>query len=218
MMGSRYALATLFSLAVAVGQETNASLTGTVVDPAGAVIPNTRVLLSGQMSSETRTNQLGEFAIRGLPLGSYVLRLKSPGFRTRSRRVSLQGGQHLSLGLIALQIGPVACEGEWIHGQVTQERVGEEAPPRLYGIVQGAFSLSNVFVVVRKAGTSEVVATKRADELGEFEFRDLPLGDYSVDVSHDGRTHLATERLSLQQGFDVELTTGWGTGLCVTAR
>jgi len=217
-MRLRCACLVLFSLATAAGQEANASLTGAVVDPTGAVIPNARVALSGPINSETLTNKQGEFAVRGLRPGSYTLKLKSPGFRTRSRRVSLQEGQTMSLGLIALQIGPVACEGEWIPGQVTQERVGEDAPPRLYGLVQGAFSLSNVLIVVRKAGTAEVIATKRADELGEFEFPDLPPGDYAVDVSHNGRTHLGTERLSLQQGFEVELTTGWGTGLCVTAR
>ena len=216
-MGSRYALAAVFSLAVAAGQEGNASLTGTVVDAAGAVIPNARVLLSGQTSSETRTNQLGEFAIRGLPQGPYMLRLRSPGFRTRSRRVSVQEGQTMSLGLIALQIGPVACDGEWIPGKVTQERVGEETPPRLYGLVQGAYNISNVEVVARRAGTAEIMAVTRVDQ-GDFEFPDLPPGDYAVDISHDGRTHLAVERLSLQQGFDVELTTGWGTGFCVTAR
>jgi hypothetical protein len=216
-MRLRFACLVLFTVATAAGQEANASLTGTVVDPTGAVIPNARVVLSGPISSETRTNKQGEFAMRGLRLAPYTLKLKSPGFRTRSRRVSLQEGQAMSLGLMALQIGPVACDGEWIPGQVTQERVGENTPPRFYGLVQGAYNISNVVVVARRAGTAEIIGVMRADQ-GEFEFPDLPPGDYAVDISHNGRTHLATEHLSLQDGFDVELTTGWGTGDCITGR
>jgi hypothetical protein len=214
----RCACLVLFAVVTAAGQEVNASLTGTVVDPTGAVIPNARVVLSGLIDSETRTNKQGEFAIRGLRPGSYTLKLKSPGFRTRSRRVSLQEGQTKSLGMISLEIGPVACDGEWIPGQVTQERIAEDAAPRLSGFVQGVYNVPNVFVVVRKAGTSEVMAVAHADEGGEFEFPSLSPGTYEVEVSHNGTTHLGARSLSLRKGFEVELTMGWGTGNCITAR
>lgn len=68
----------------------------------------------------------------------------------------------------------------------------------MYGLVQGAYNISNVVVIARRARTAEIIAVTRADQ-GEFEFPDLPPGDYAVDVSHNGRTHLATERLSLER-------------------
>lgn len=216
-MGLRWMCVLVLGIAGAVAQEGTESITGTVVDPTGAVIPNTRILVSGITSLEARTDAAGEFTVRGLGPGSYLLKLKSPGFRTRSRQVSLQRGQTVSLGSIELRFGPIACDGEWIPGQVTEEQIDQDTAPRLSGLVQGAYNMTKVFIVLYKAGTSEVMAVTRADG-GEFEFPDLPPGPYKVEVSHNGRTHLAIRNLMLKRGFDAELVTGWGTGLCVEAR
>jgi len=58
------------------------SVTGTVSDPTGAVVPGAMVLLtnaSGQRAS-TETNGMGQFLIRSFPVGEALLVVRSPGF------------------------------------------------------------------------------------------------------------------------------------------
>ena len=58
------------------GQDTNASLGGTVQDPNGAAIPNAKVTVTNlgtTLSVSTTTNSNGNFTVRELPVGTYKL-------------------------------------------------------------------------------------------------------------------------------------------------
>lgn len=78
-------LACLGLAAAASGQSTTASLLGVVRDSTGAVVPNAQVTAINAQTALTRTvttDATGAYLITDLPVGTYRLRVVSPGFRT----------------------------------------------------------------------------------------------------------------------------------------
>jgi len=70
------------------------ALTGTVVDPLGAVLPNARVTLvqpARQARYEISTDRTGQFEFQGLPSGDYQLEASTPGFQTYKESLSIAG-------------------------------------------------------------------------------------------------------------------------------
>lgn len=68
---------------VAWGQVTTGTLVGIVHDPAGAVVTNAPVEAVNEATGVTyegKSNDSGEYRISNLPLGSYSLKVVSPGF------------------------------------------------------------------------------------------------------------------------------------------
>jgi hypothetical protein len=81
----RFLVVGLFALsaAVAFAQDT-ATLTGTIRDNTGAVIPNASVTLKNSATGivhELKTNSSGEYVAAALPPGQYNLSVSVPGFR-----------------------------------------------------------------------------------------------------------------------------------------
>jgi Carboxypeptidase regulatory-like domain len=67
------------------GQQTTASITGTVEDAAGAALNDTTVTARDTArgtSSTTKTTQGGAFNFNNLPIGTYELKAEAPGFDT----------------------------------------------------------------------------------------------------------------------------------------
>ncbi len=86
----------LFTSCALHGQGTTASLSGTVTDPSGAVIPNAIVTLKNQDSGDTRpgkSNGSGDFTFSAVPVGTYEIDITSQGFAQFR-----QGGIHLDPG------------------------------------------------------------------------------------------------------------------------
>lgn len=97
--------AALLALAAAIAQ-TFGSLSGTVVDPLGAVLPNARVVLvqpARQARYEIRTDRSGQYEFPGLTAGEYQLEADTPGFQTYRATVTI-AGQAIQRP-IALRIG-----------------------------------------------------------------------------------------------------------------
>jgi hypothetical protein len=205
-------------VSVARGQGAAASITGTAVDPSGAALPHAKLALFGQEQRETRTDENGSFVLTDLTPGPYTLKLSSAGFQTIWMHVNLAMGETRPLGSIGLKLAPIACDGEWITAHVNQAQIAETGNPKLAGWVEGAFSLHGVSVILRKTEKSRIVAQTPTDADGWFHFSDVPAGDYRLEVSYRGKTHLGADRLNLRQGFDVEVYTGWGSGFCIPAR
>ena len=69
-------------------QELTATLTGTVTDPSGAVIPNTQVIISQNEGNSAprsvRTDTRGNYTATNLPAGDYTITFTSNGFKTYS--------------------------------------------------------------------------------------------------------------------------------------
>jgi hypothetical protein len=59
-------------------------LSGTVIDPAGAAVPNAQIVLKNQntgLTREIKTNNQGYWEARVLPTGPYEVTIESNGFQ-----------------------------------------------------------------------------------------------------------------------------------------
>jgi len=91
--------------AVAVAQ-----LSGQVVDPSGAAVPNAEVRATQtatQFSRSVLTDTQGRYTLPNLPVGPYQLQVKAQSFKTYTQTgINLQVGNNVALN-VALQVGQV---------------------------------------------------------------------------------------------------------------
>ena len=99
----------LFSLALLVtgslAQGTSGSLTGTVTDPTGAVIPDAAVQLVNPVSGYERTTQTdatGTFHFYNIPFNPYRVVLQKSGFSASSRSIDITSGVPVQ---VSIQLG-----------------------------------------------------------------------------------------------------------------
>jgi hypothetical protein len=89
-------------------QVVGGTISGTVSDPSGAVIPNAVVIVRNQDTGTQRTlttNTTGSYSAPSIPVGTYKVTVIVPGFEPYDReRISLNVGQSLFLP-ITLNIG-----------------------------------------------------------------------------------------------------------------
>jgi len=92
-------------------QNISATLTGTVQDQAGAVIPGADIKLTNQatgVSVQSATNDVGIFVFSSVLPGTYTLEVGMPGFRTLTMRdIVVTANERRSVGNITLEIGEV---------------------------------------------------------------------------------------------------------------
>lgn len=108
-------LRTLFTVLVAAAcgyaQMTNGSISGTLVDGQGAVIPQAKITLKNTQRDLTQTQSTdtaGNFVFPSLPPGTYELTFTATGFKTLERKdVVVLVNQRLTLGEISLALGQV---------------------------------------------------------------------------------------------------------------
>ena len=97
-----------FSLA----QQLTGTLSGTVVDSAGAVVPNAKVTMKNAASGDVRTtvsNGSGYFAVTAVQPGSYTVSIEAQGFKTWSRtEIGFAQGDNHTLSNIKLEVGNVS--------------------------------------------------------------------------------------------------------------
>lgn len=88
------------------------SITGSVTDPSGQMIPGATVTVTSQATRDTRTattNELGAFNVVAIPAGVYDVKIESSGFKSNIRRgLVLSANQRLVLGDITLEVGAVS--------------------------------------------------------------------------------------------------------------
>lgn len=116
-MGRRLAslvVATIFALIlipVGSAQTANATLTGTVQDSQGALVPQVSITVTEIATHQVRqstSGSAGEYTISNLPIGTYKLEASSSGFKTAVyQNITLQVGQTAQLN-IALELGAVS--------------------------------------------------------------------------------------------------------------
>jgi hypothetical protein len=94
-----------------LAQSPEATITGFVRDPSGAVVVGAKVsAVNTALGSTTvsETNEAGLYSLRRLPIGSYSLTLEKTGFGTQGRKgLQLTTGQVLGLDFV-LEVGSVA--------------------------------------------------------------------------------------------------------------
>src|ERR1035437_6095149 len=98
-------------LASAFGQETRATLSGTITDPSGAAVAGASLqFLNVQtgVESKTESSSAGQYRFLFVNPGTYKLTVAVPGFRTMIRDgILLETGQAATLD-VALQLGTQA--------------------------------------------------------------------------------------------------------------
>src|SRR5262245_29221314 len=105
------------SLAVSVGrsQSTFGSITGTVTDPASALVPDAEVEVINEGTGATRrvtTGAAGVFNVPNLDLGTYRVRVTGTGFNTYERAgLNLTANQIINLD-IQLTLGATTTRVE----------------------------------------------------------------------------------------------------------
>ena len=76
---------------VAYGQGiTTGTITGTVVDPSGAAIPNARIVATSDSQGtqrETTSGSTGEFSLNSVPIGQYTITISAAGVRSSDREL-----------------------------------------------------------------------------------------------------------------------------------
>src|ERR1700722_14523009 len=105
-------LAALFSIST-WAQTQLATVSGTITDPSGAVVPGVRITIASQGTGLKRsalTDTAGEYRFAGLPTGTYSLRLEKPGFQPQIR-----GGVELT------SAAAITINSQLVIGDLSQE-------------------------------------------------------------------------------------------------
>jgi TonB family protein len=103
--------AALLAVAVAaagfsVSAQTFSTVSGSVIDPQGALLPGVRIVLTNTQTDaryEVRTSRTGQFEFVGIPDGSFTLAAAQPGFQTYEERLTV-AGRNLQRS-VALKLG-----------------------------------------------------------------------------------------------------------------
>jgi hypothetical protein len=115
----RFASAFVFLVGLAFAQTDRATLTGTITDPSGGVVPGAAVSIRAaatQAEHSTITNSAGVYTIDFLPIGEYTGTIRAKGFETlQIESFNLQVGQtrtlngHMVVGAVATEVSVAAA-------------------------------------------------------------------------------------------------------------
>ncbi len=109
-------------------QNVTGTISGTVADPQGQVVPGATVSVVNEATGDTRTatsGTTGNFQITNLLPGTYTVRIEMAGFRPMERtRNVLSASERLSLGVLTLQVGSIG-EAVTVEASGTYVNVGE---------------------------------------------------------------------------------------------
>jgi hypothetical protein len=113
-----------------------ASITGAVVDPAGAPLAETRITVvhvARSQTFETSSDARGQFRLPFLPVGTFRVTVLHEGFRSVTRELDLAVGQSVDLP-VTLALGgleeSVAVVGNIEAVELTRTAVAERVTPR----------------------------------------------------------------------------------------
>src|SRR5262245_34639289 len=101
----------LFVIAV-YGQTTTGTISGTVADPGGAVVPGASVHVTEEAKKftlEAITDETGRFVFAQVPPGTYTITVEIPGFKRFERRnVAFSANDRLTLGTLNIEVGQLS--------------------------------------------------------------------------------------------------------------
>ena len=126
----RLILAALFALAVSIGcvAQTTGSVTGTITDPNGAVVPGAQVTITNQstrLEQSATTNDAGGFSFVALQPGAYMVTVVANGFkRTQVPNIVVEVSKPTQLS-IPLAVG---LQGETVTVTSAQDVVNTSSP------------------------------------------------------------------------------------------
>jgi hypothetical protein len=132
-------LSALLITVSAFGQSTSGSISGTVLDSAGAIIQDATVNVVNQATNSTRTvksNNSGVFVVAQLPPGKYDITVEKTGFKKFVKTdVTLSAIEQLNAGDFTLEVGQVS-EAVTVIADASQIQIQRESGERS-GVVTG---------------------------------------------------------------------------------
>ena len=117
---------------LAWSQSITGTLTGTVIDPTGAVVPNVNITLTNTASGDVRrtvSNSEGYFTFAAVPAGTYDLSTEAAGFQKYIQRgIQLNGAEKRNVD-VELKVGAATEQVEVVAGvgQLVTVDSGEKA-------------------------------------------------------------------------------------------
>ena len=76
----------------ALAQSDTSSISGTVTDPGGAVVPNAKVAVRNDATGQSRaviSNSEGAYTITNVPSGNYTISIEATGFQTAVKQACM---------------------------------------------------------------------------------------------------------------------------------
>jgi len=108
----------------AAGQGNTGTISGTITDTQGQMVPGATVTLISEATGETRdglSDAKGDFQVTNMQPGRYTLRVTLQSFRTLERKnIVLSAGERLAVGSLVLEVGGI---GETVVVQATGTHV-----------------------------------------------------------------------------------------------
>ncbi len=108
--GAALCCVVMFS-ALCFGQQLTGTLTGTVLDTTGAVVPGAKVTMKNELSGDTRatvSNSSGYFSITAVQPGSYSVSVAAAGFKGwQQAGIVFAQGDNRTIPNIKMQVGQV---------------------------------------------------------------------------------------------------------------
>ncbi len=106
------ALVLCFTVPEAAAQLTTGTVSGTVSDAQGGVIPGATISLTSETRGthipEVFSGSSGDFAVPNLPADTYTLQISLKGFKTLQRNgIAVSPGDRIGLGILTLEVGGV---------------------------------------------------------------------------------------------------------------
>ena len=194
-------------------QETRRSISGLVVDAAGAVIPNALISAANSSKVETRSDSSGEFVLSGLEPGLYHLKFEARGFIAKELDVSVEAGKEKTLGRVAIDLGPVIgyCLGQAHKAQSSRRKLTPGAKSRVLGEARGGHGngLKDLTATLDTKGASKPVAISHTNENGEFQFFDITPGVYDLSISLEDEPLIRIRTLRVPSGYEVKVRLKW---------
>ena len=106
----------LAALPAVYGQSVTGQISGTVVDPAGAVVPGATVQLTHDLSQQVHrytTESNGSFIFTGLVPGAYSLHVTQAGFKGYDQKsITVAAQERVDLHEVHLEVGEVTSTVE----------------------------------------------------------------------------------------------------------
>jgi hypothetical protein len=103
--------ALVFLPRLASAQAVTGTISGTIADPQGQVIPGATVAVIAESTTESReaiSDAKGDFQVTNLQPGKYTIKVSLQSFRTLERKnVVLSAGERLAVGTLPLEVGSI---------------------------------------------------------------------------------------------------------------